>query len=137
MIKRGNMEWNLNTLLQLGTIASFLVVGGMAWQDVRGDIEVATRWREAHDLYHKERLVATKEIEGRNDERFKSNEADIRKALGMIETIVVRQSMSEQSQSAVLQAVKELQASQSEYNSEQRVQREILQRIEASLKTPR
>lgn len=137
MIKRGNMEWNLNTLLQLGSIASILIVGGMAWQSVKGDIETINTWKISQEELHRERLVYFKEIEGKFNERFRALETDSRKQDNTLEALSIRQSMTEQSQTTMLQTLKEIQASFVEYSSEQKVQREILQRIEATLKSPR
>ena len=48
------LEWNLNTLLQLVSLATFAATGIYVWANTTRDIEELQRWRSGHEQYHKE-----------------------------------------------------------------------------------
>lgn len=134
MIKRGNIEWNLNTILQLVTLGSTLILVGATWQSLKGDVTAINTWISNHEILERDRLAHIKETEGTIKEHIRTLDTEVRRQSTITENITIRQSITEQNQSAMLQTMKEIQSSFSEYSSEQKVQREILQRIEASLK---
>lgn len=126
------LEWNLNTLIQLVTLIGMFVGGVAIWIDKSRDIEELQIWRTGHDQYHKERLAEVKAVEGRTEERFRSLEADGRKATSMLENLSYRVTVTEQTTTSTASAIKELQNLVSQQAGDIKVVREILQRIEAS-----
>lgn len=126
------LEWNLNTVLQIISLLSFLVVGVSVWANTTRDIEEIQRWRTGHDQYHKERLVDVKAIEARGEERLRSLEADTRKTTSQIENLSYRVTVTEQSTTSTAGAIRELQNLVSQQAGDIKVAREILQRIEAA-----
>jgi len=125
------LEWNLNTLIQLVTLLGMCVGGVAIWIDKSRDIEELQTWRAGHDQYHKERLAEVKAGEGRTEERFRSLEADGRKATSMLENLSYRVTVTEQTTTSTATAIKELQNLVSQQAGDIKVVREILQRIEA------
>lgn len=125
------MEWNLNTVIQLITLVGMIIGGVTIWVDKSRDIEELQAWRAGHDQYHKERLAEVKAGEGRTEERFRSLEADGRKATSMLENLSYRVTVTEQTTTSTATAIKELQNLVSQQAGDIKVVREILQRIEA------
>lgn len=121
------LEWNLNTVLQLISLLTFLAGGIYVWTNATRDIEELQRWKAGHDQYHKERLAEVKAIEGRTEERFRSIESEVRK----IDGLAFRVAATEQSAASTAAAIKDLQALVSAQSGDIKVIREILQRLEA------
>lgn len=121
------LEWNLNTVLQLISLLTFLAGGIYVWTNATRDIEELQRWKAGHDQYHKERLAEVKAIEGRTEERFRSIESEVRK----IDGLAFRVAATEQSAASTSAAIKDLQALVSAQSGDIKVIREILQRLEA------
>ena len=48
-------EWNLNTLIQLVTLAGVLVTGGVAWNNTRRDIIEVKSWISDHEAEGRDR----------------------------------------------------------------------------------
>lgn len=48
-------EWNLNTIIQLITLAGVLVTGGIAWNDTRRDIAGIKEWIADHETDGRDR----------------------------------------------------------------------------------
>lgn len=48
-------EWNLNTIIQLVTLAGVLVTGGVAWNNTRRDIDGIKEWITSHEAEGRER----------------------------------------------------------------------------------
>lgn len=124
------MEWNLNTIISLFTLAS-MVVGGVAiWIDKSRDIEELQDWRQSHEQLHKERLVEVKTIEARADERFKSLESDVRRLSAKSENLDYRLTSSEQAVGSLVQTTKEIQQAVSAQSGDLREIKVIVQRME-------
>lgn len=121
------LEWNLNTILQIFSLLSFLAGGIYVWTNTTRDIEELQRWRAGHDQYHKERLAEVKSIEGRTEERFRTIEGEVRK----IDNLAFRVAAAEQSVASTATAIRDLQALVSAQSGDIKVIREILQRLEA------
>lgn len=122
-----NLEWNLNTLLQLVSLATLLATGIYVWANTTRDVEELQRWRMGHEQYHKERLAEVKSVEGRTEERFRSIESEVRK----IDNLTYRIAEAEQTTVTTLAAIKDLQSLVSAQSGDIKVIREILQRLEA------
>lgn len=125
------LEWNLNTVIQLITLVGMCVGGVTIWVDKSRDIEDLQTWRTGHEQLHKERLVEVKAGEARSEERFRSLEADTRKAVSQIENLAYRVTVTEQSTTSTATAIRDLQNLVSQQAGDIKVVREILQRIEA------
>lgn len=127
-------QWtiNLNTVLQVITLAG--VVGGWIyiWANTERDIDELQAWKVSHELLHKERLADVKAIEARQDERTKGIEADVRKIGAAVDSLTYRVTTNEQATLAVAQSNKETQTAISQLGGDMRVVKEILQRIEAA-----
>lgn len=137
MLKRGSMDWNLNSILQLLSLATMLFVGGVAWQSTKSDIVAVNQWIANQEQFNKDRVIYTKEIVSRTDDRFKSIESDIRTVTSIAENLSVRVTVGEQTNNSLLQAVKEVQSTQAAFGGDLKVVREILQRLEATNKHSR
>lgn len=126
-------QWaiNLNTVLQVITLAG--VVGGWIyiWANTERDIDELQAWRVDHELLHKERLADVKANEARQDERMKGIEADVRKLTGITDNLAYRVAANEQATSTTSQTVSKIQDTLAQLGGDMRVVKEILQRIEA------
>ena len=101
------LEWNLNTVLQVISLLSFLAGGIYVWANTTRDIEELQRWRSGHEQYHKERLAEVKAaIEGRTEERFRSIEGEVRK----IDNLAYRIAAAEQTTASTAAAINDLQS---------------------------
>lgn len=125
------LEWNLNTLLQLVSLVTLLAGGIYAWTNTTRDIEELQRWRMGHEQYHKERLAEVKITEGRNEERFRSIEGEVRK----IDNLTYRIAAAEQTTATTAASIKDLQTLVAAQSGDIKVIREILQRLEAGQKS--
>lgn len=125
------MEWNLNTVIQLVSLAVMALGGVTIWVEKSRDIEELQNWRGGHELYHKERLAEVKAMEGRTEERFRTIEGEVRK----IDNLAYRIAAAEQSAASTAAAIKDLQALVSQQSGDIKVIREILQRIDAGRRT--
>jgi len=125
------LEWNLNTVLQIISLLTLLSGGIYVWANTTRDIQDLQQWRAGHETLHKDRLAEVKSIEGRTEERFRSLEADNRKATSLLENLSYRVTVTEQTTTSTATAIKELQNLVSQQAGDIKVVREILQRIEA------
>ena len=123
----GRFEINLNTVLQLISILGVLAGGIYVWTNTTRDIEELQRWRAGHEQYHKERLAEVKITEGRNEERFRAIEGEVRK----IDNLTYRIAAAEQTTATTAASIKDLQTLVSAQSGDIKVIREILQRLEA------
>lgn len=130
-ITKGPLERNLNTYIQLVTLASMIVGGIYIWVDKSRDIEDIQGWRVNHEQLHKERLAAMTAGDARADERMKSQEAEIRKVVSITENLTYRVTMNEQATSSVSSTVREVQNALAQQSGDLKVIKEILQRLEA------
>lgn len=124
------MEWNLNTIIQLVTLVGMVGGGIVIWVDKSRDIEELQGWRVNHELLHKERLVDVKANEARNDEKFKSVEADVRKLTGLTDNLNFRLTTNENATTGIAQTVKDIQQSLSQQSGDLREIKVILERME-------
>ncbi|NTC83790.1 hypothetical protein G6M81_14150 [Agrobacterium tumefaciens] len=124
------MEWNLNTIIQIVTLIG-MVGGGIAiWVDKSRDIEELQGWRTNHEQLHKERLVDVKANEARNDEKFKSVEADVRKLTSLTDSLNFRLTTNENATTGIASTVKDIQTQLSQQSGDLREIKVILQRME-------
>jgi hypothetical protein len=124
------LEWNLNTIIQIVTLIG-MVGGGIAiWVDKSRDIEDLQAWRTNHDQLHKERLVDVKANEARNDEKFKSVEADVRKLTSLTDSLNFRLTTNENATTGIASTVKDIQTQLSQQSGDLREIKVILQRME-------
>ena len=127
-----DFKWNLNTIIQLVTLAVMLIGGVTVWVNTQRDVNDLISWRNGHESYHKERLRELKVGDARTEERFRGIEADVRKLTSQSENMTYRLTVVEQSSANVAQSIKELQAQMSQSSGDIKVIKEILQRIEAA-----
>ncbi|MGV1787385.1 hypothetical protein [Agrobacterium tumefaciens] len=124
------LEWNLNTIIQIVTLIG-MVGGGIAiWVDKSRDIEELQGWRTNHEQLHKERLVDVKANEARNDEKFKSVEADVRKLTSLTDSLNFRLTTNENATTGIASTVKDIQTQLSQQSGDLREIKVILQRME-------
>lgn len=131
--KRGAIEWNLNTILQLVTLFSILVGGVSVWVNTSRDILEINQWKKAHDELHRERSAEARALEARFDERLKGNESEIGRIKSDLGTIVYRVSTNESATNSVIKTMSDVQAAQAQQAGDLRLIREILQRLERSM----
>ncbi len=124
------LEWNLNTIIQIVTLVG-MVGGGIAiWVDKSRDIKDLQGWRTNHEQLHKERLVDVKANEARNDEKFKSVEADVRKLTSLTDSLNFRLTTNENATTGIASTVKDIQTQLSQQSGDLREIKVILQRME-------
>ncbi len=124
------LEWNLNTIIQIVTLVG-MVGGGIAiWVDKSRDIEDLQAWRTNHEQLHKERLADVKANEARNDEKFKSVEADVRKLTSLTDSLNFRLTTNENATTGIASTVKDIQTQLSQQSGDLREIKVILQRME-------
>ncbi|GLR51826.1 hypothetical protein KYK30_21870 [Shinella yambaruensis] len=98
------MEWNLNTVIQLITLAGMCIGGVTIWVDKSRDIEELQNWRGGHETLHKDRLAEVKTNEARVEERFKGLEADSRKVASQVDNLAYRVTVTEQTTTSTASA---------------------------------
>ncbi len=123
---RRPMGANLNTVLQLITLASVIYGGIYIWVNTSRDIDDLKSWR-----------MDVKSVEARNEDRFKSIETDARKTSAAHDALQFRVSSVEQQASGLSQSLKEIQFAVNAQSGDLRVIKEILQRLEAVQKQGR
>lgn len=143
MPTRGKFEWNFNTIVVTIGFAIQLVAGGVtigvilnkqdasdarqtARQDA-SDLKYAS-WISGHETLHRDRNGDARELQGRNEERFKSIEADTRK----IENLNYRLTIQEQTSLTQSKVIEELKAAINTIASDVRVIKEITLRNDAA-----
>lgn len=131
--KRGPLEWNLNTLLQLITLFSVLVGGVTVWVNTSRDIQDLEAWRTAHEQHHRERNAEVRSIEARYDERMKKLESDLQRLQGSVEHLNFRLSANEAATASTTEAVKNVQDAMVRQGGDIQVIKEILQRLERAM----
>ena len=127
------MEWNLNTLMQLLTLAMMIVGGIVIWVDKSRDIEDLQKWKEGHEQLHKERLAEVKAIEASYNLRLSALEQKSVEAERKADNLTYRVTVTEQTTVNISTAIKELQADFNRQSSDIQVMKEILQRLESAL----
>ncbi len=127
------LEWNLNTIIQLVTLAGMLIGGIVIWVDKSRDIEDLQKWKEGHDQLHKERLAEVKAIEASYNLRLSSLEQKSIEAERKADNLTYRVTVTEQTTVNISTAIKELQADFNRQSSDIQVMKEILQRLETAI----
>lgn len=125
MPSRGKFEWNFNTIALVVGFGTQLVVLGITIGVFKNQQEATdlkfTSWVTMHDNYHRDRNGDAREQEGRNEERFRSIEADTRK----IENLDYRLTVQEQTTLTQTKAIEELKTAINTIASDVRVIKEI------------
>lgn len=129
---KGRIEWNLNTLIQLVTLAGMLFGGAAIWINNDRDITDLQDWRKEHEQAIKDRLAERKANDARFDQRLVGLETDLRKQSSIADNLTYRVTTVETQASTMSQTVGEIQKSLSQQSGDLRVIKEILQRLEAS-----
>ncbi|MGC4393696.1 hypothetical protein [Agrobacterium sp. M50-1] len=127
-------KWNLNTILQLITLGMTLIVGVTAWVNLNRDNDDMKNWRTSHEELHKERQLETRTSNTRFDERIKVLEDSNIKRDSQIDALTVQLTALKQSQESTNLAIREITSKLNDLVADSRVNREILQRLEASFR---
>lgn len=130
--KAAKFEWNLNTIIQLITLAVMLVGGVTVWVNSRRDIDDLLKWRLSHETLHKERLAEVKAIEASYNERIRTGEQRDNEFDRKLDNLTYRVTVAEQSAITITSSIKDLQAGQNKQGGDIQVVKEILQRMEAA-----
>lgn len=128
-------KWNLNTILQIITLVVMLVAGVTAWVNLNRDNDDMKKWRTTHEELHKERQLETRTINTRFDERIKVLEDSNIKRDSQIDALTVQLTALKQSQESTNLAIREITSKLNDLVADSRVNREILQRLEASFRS--
>jgi hypothetical protein len=127
-----DFKWNLNTVIQLVTLALMLIGGVTVWVNTRRDTDDLLAWRTTHELLHKERLAEVKAIEASFNERIRAGEQRDNETDRKIDNLTYRVTVAEQSAVSITSSIKDLQAGQNKQGGDIQVVKEILQRMEAA-----
>lgn len=102
------LEWNLNTIIQLITLAGMIIGMVTIWVNKGRDIEELQKWRVGIE------------------ERLKPIDTEVRK----LDNIVYRVTVLEQTNATITSGMKDLQTLINQQSGDLKVMREILQRLE-------
>lgn len=127
-----DFKWNLNTVIQLVTLALMLIGGVTVWVNTRRDTDDLMAWRTAHELVHKERLAEVKAIEAGMREQLRVGEMKDNEFDRKLDNLTYRVTVAEQSAVTITSSIKDLQAGQNKQGGDIQVVKEILQRMEAA-----
>ena len=127
-------RWNLNTIIQLVTLAVLVIGGVTVWVNTRRDVEEMKVWITQHEVMHKERLAEVKMIEAAYNERIRAGEVRDNDFDRKLDSISYRLTVTEQSAVSITSSLKELQQVFNKQAGDLQVVREILQRMEAQQK---
>jgi hypothetical protein len=130
--RKGKLEWNLNTILNLLTLVGMLAGGVYIWANTTRDIEDLMKWRLSHEDYHKERLAETRAREASVNERLRAEEVRGNDVDRKIDNLTYRVTVAEQSAVSITSSIKDLQTGFNKQASDIQVVKEILQRMEAN-----
>ncbi|CDZ65552.1 Hypothetical protein NGAL_HAMBI2605_38250 [Neorhizobium galegae bv. orientalis] len=130
--RKGKLEWNLNTIINLLTLVGMLAGGVYIWANPTRDIEDLTKWRVSHEDYHKERLAETRAREASTNERLRAEEVRGNDVDREIDNLTYRVTVAEQSAVSITSSIKDLQTGFNKQASDIQVVKEILQRMEAT-----
>lgn len=129
-----DFRWNLNTIIQLVTLAVMLIGGVAVWVNTRRDVEELIIWKDQHEQVHKERLAEVKMIEAAYNERIRAGEVRDNDFDRKLDNLSYRVTVTEQSAVSITSSLKELQQVVNKQAGDLQVVREILQRMEAQQK---
>lgn len=102
------LEWNLNTIIQLITLAGMIIGMVTIWVNKGRDIEDLQKWRVGIE------------------ERLKPIDTEVRK----LDNITYRVTVLEQTNATITSGMKDLQTLINQQSGDLKVMREILQRLE-------
>lgn len=128
--RAARLEWNLNTLIQIGTIATMCVGLVVIWIDKSRDIEDLQVWRGGHEELHKEAKANREATIARFDERLKSLEETKIKRDSQIEALQNKTVALDQSLLSTNTILRDLSNKLNDVVTDSRVSKEILQRLE-------
>lgn len=130
---RGKFEWNFNTIVVTIGFAVQLVAWGVTIGVVLNKQDASdakfSAWIVSHEALHRDRNGDARELQGRNDERFKAIEADTRK----IENLDYRLTVQEQTTLSQTKVIEELKAAINTIASDVRVIKEITLRNDQAM----
>lgn len=132
-----DFTWNLNTIIQLVTLAVMLIGGVAVWVNTTRDVEELIEWRNLHEQYHKDRLAEVKTIESAYNERIRSGEIRDNDFDRKLDNLTYRVTVTEQSAVSITSSLKELQEVVNKQAGDLQVVKEILQRMEAQQRNAR
>lgn len=127
------LEWNLNTIISLATLAGMIVGLLGIWINSQRDIGDLKQWTASHEQLHRERLAEVKEKEGALNSRIGSIEKDADTSERQVDNLVYRVTILEQNRDALTKAVQELQGAIQKLATNQEVSTEILQRLDRAI----
>ena len=127
-------KWNLNTILQVITLVGMLITGVAVWVNLNRDNADMKQWRVGHEELHKERQSETRASNARFDERIKVLEDSNIKRDSQIDALTVQLTALKQNQESMNVAIREITSKLNDLVADSRVNREILQRVETSLR---
>lgn len=127
-------KWNLNTILQVITLVGMLITGVAVWVNLNRDNADMNQWRAGHEELHKERQSETRASNARFDERIKVLEDFNIKRDSQIDALTVQLTALKQNQESMNVAIREITSKLNDLVADSRVNREILQRVETSLR---
>jgi septal ring factor EnvC (AmiA/AmiB activator) len=135
----------INTCLLIIGIVTMTMGLGRYFESIENRVDFAEKSLEAHKVhsarewsehmsYHQARLVESKEYDAKMDLRIQNTEREVRTVTESVRELSYRVAANEQTSNNLMEAVKAIQASQSEQAGDIKVVKEILQRLEASRK---
>lgn len=116
-------EWNLNTIINIVTLATVAGGGVALWVNRSRDVDELQKWQTEQVQSNKDTSGATKAIEER-----------VGKVESQVESLGYRVTLGEQSNASTTSSIKEVQSTLNLQSGDLRVVKEILQRIEATQK---
>lgn len=133
--RAAKLEWNLNTLIQLGTIITMTLGLAGIWFDKGRDIEDLQDWKVGHEALHKEARADREAAIARFDERIKSLEETKIKRDSQIEALQNKTVALDQSLLSTNSILRDLSNKLNDVVTDSRVSKEILQRLEQRSRT--
>lgn len=120
--KKGDFNYNLNTLLLLGGLVLWAAGIGILYQtQIAVDREVQ-QWIIRHEALHKERQTQAEADKARTDERLRKLETDSLK----LETLQYRVTVNETASANIAKVLDELKVAVGDQAADLRVIREVL-----------
>ena len=129
-IDRKKFEWNLNTIIQLATLA--VMVGGWVyyWANTVRDIEELKQWQVQHDRG----LAESREVRGQTEVRIRTVEDKATASDRAQDQIAYRVTVLETSLATQQQQQQKLTEVLAELQGDMKVVRELVQRMDAANK---
>lgn len=131
-IKKGDFNYNLNTLLLLGAIAGGLITAGMLYSNMTNNDRKFEQWVDRHELLHKERQAIVDSVAARTDQRLTTLETE----RSRMENLTYRVTVTEQSLIAAGKATQDIQTALNTLSADVRVMSTILTRLSEAAEGP-